>query len=331
LNLHGRNYLKTKFFPCLSTDEPSFRIQVKKKVEGEIRQSPFDPEASYGHKGAGYSVPITETGHNPEKPEIITDYEVHGAARSDIGKAASVIERLDAAGLKPKTLFADGGYPSALKIIEQDLEFMTPVNRSRLSDETMGRDLFQFDSAGWVTECPMGHRPKDHRILSGNNTTRRSLHAIFDGDLCRSSARLDHCPVRTPNHRPRGCLARDTVGDFRLEITPELRLRDQMYALQQTPEWKDRYKIRSGIEATNSELKRSHGMGKLRVRRIAKVCFAVACKLIACNIKRWAKTPIASKRPWADFISTIFVHPIPFRSHLVKISFLFRLKWRFQF
>jgi len=30
-------------------------------------------------------------------------------------------------------------------------------------------------------------------------------------------------------------------------------------------------------------------MDKLRVRRSPKVCFAVACKVIACNIKRWAK------------------------------------------
>jgi hypothetical protein len=68
-----------------------------------------------------------------------------------------------------------------------------------------------------------------------------------------------------------------------------------MYARQQTAEWKDRYKIRAGIEATNSELKRSHGIGKLRVRRLAKVCFAVACKITACNIKRWAKALSALK------------------------------------
>ena len=91
------------------------------------------------------------------------------------------------------------------------------------------------------------------------------------------------------SHREKGCGPRDTAGDFRLEITPELRLRDHMYALQQTTEWKDRYRIRSGIEATNSELKRAHGIGRLRVRRMVKVCFAVACKVIACNIKRWAR------------------------------------------
>jgi hypothetical protein len=209
------------------------KIQVKKKTEGVTLQSPYDPDASYGHKGAGYSLHITETCNNSGKPEIITDYEVHGAGRSDAGKALSVIERLDAAGLKPETLFADGGYPSvpsALKITEQHIEFMAPVNRSRLSDDIIGRDLFQFDSEGFATKCSMGHGPIDHRILSGNNTTRRCLHAIFDGDICRSCKMLKQCPVRTPNHRNRGCDALDTVGDFRLEITPEIRLRDQMYS-----------------------------------------------------------------------------------------------------
>ena len=194
-----------------------------------------------------------------------------------------------------------------MKVKEQDIEFITPVNRSRLSDDTMGRDLFHFDSKGLVTQCPEGHKPIDHRILSGNNTTRRSLHAIFDGNICRSCTKLDHCPVRAPNHRNRGCQARDTTGDFRLEITPEIRLRDQMYSLQQTTEWKDRYKIRAGIEATNSELKRAHGIGRLRVRRAAKVCFAVACKVIACNIKRWAKAHMAWKRPLQGCLSSFRV------------------------
>lgn len=272
------------------------KITVKKKTDGITLQSPYDPDASYGHKGTGYSLHIAETCNNPAKPEIITDYEVHGAGRSDIGKALSVIERLSEAGMKPETLFADGGYPSvpsALKITEQQIEFMTPVNRSRLADDVIGRDRFQFDSNGLAIRCPMGHGPTDHRVLSRNNSTRRSLHAIFDGNACRSCAMLDQCPVRAPNHRERGCQARDTVGDFRLEVTAELRLRDQMYADQQTPQWKERYKIRSGIEATNSELKRSHGIGKLRVRRAVKVLFAVSCKLIACNVKRWANAHFA--------------------------------------
>jgi hypothetical protein len=268
------------------------RIGIKKKSQGESLQSAFDPDASYGHKGSGYSAHITETCNNTSKREIITDYEVHGAARSDMAKVPDVLDRLEAAGLMPEQLFADGGYPSvpsALKVIERNVDFITPVNRSRLSDEVMGREQFEFDTDGLVVKCPKGHSPLDHRMLSHNNKTGQSRHAIFDGDTCRQCGALENCPVRAPNHRDRGCNHRETVGNFRLEITPELRLRDQMYSNQQKDEWKDRYKIRSGIEATMSELKRRHGLGKLRVRRAVKVRFAVACKVIACNIKRWAR------------------------------------------
>lgn len=275
-----------------TTNDDEQQIQLKKRTPGENLQSAFDPDASYGHKGSGYSAHITETCNNSNKTEIITDYEVHGAVRSDKGKASDVVDRLECAGLKPEKLFADGGYPSSrssLDITQRGIELIAPVNRGPLPDEVIGRDQFNFDSQGRVVKCPTGHTPIDHRILSHNNQTGRALHAIFDGDRCRQCHLLDDCPVRTPNHRARGCHARDTRGNFRLEITPELRLRDQMYAIQQTLEWKKSYRIRAGVEATMSELKRGHGMGRLRVRRAAKVRFAVACKVIACNIKRWAK------------------------------------------
>ena len=268
------------------------KIKLKRKSQGQTLQSPYDPDASYGHKGQGYSAHITETCNNKGKCEIITDYEVHGAARSDKAKATDIVDRLESSDLKPKTLYADGGYPSApsaLEIVEKDIEFIAPVDRSRLSEDVMGRDQFEFDKDGFIVQCPQNHKPVDHRMRSSNNKKGSSLHAIFNGDTCRACSKLCQCPVRAPNNRQRGCDVRETKGDFRLEITPQLRLRDQMYADQQTDEWKQRYKIRSGVEATMSELKRSHGMGKLRVRRSVKVCFAVACKVIACNIKRWAK------------------------------------------
>jgi hypothetical protein len=104
-----------------------------------------------------------------------------------------------------------------------------------------------------------------------------------------------------------------------------------MYSNQQTPQWKDRYKIRSGIEATNSELKRSHGIGKLRVRRAVKVSFAVDCKLIACNIKRWAKAFFVFERQLQDFISSIFDRQKLFRAELIKISSFLRMTCCLQF
>ena len=44
-----------------------------------------------------------------DTPEIITDYEVHGAARSDVGKATDVVEQLETADRVPEKLYADGG------------------------------------------------------------------------------------------------------------------------------------------------------------------------------------------------------------------------------
>jgi len=280
------------------------QVQVRKITQGEILQSPYDPGASYGHKGRGYSAHVTETCNNPGKPEIITDYEVHGAARSDVGKASEILDRLESAGMRPEKLYADGGYPSvpsALKVAQRDVDFITPVNRGPIPEKMMGRDRFKFDENGFAVRCPNKHRPIDHRMLSASNQKGKSLHAIFNGDLCRKCSKLDRCPVRAPNHREPGCAPRSTVGDFRLDITAQLRLRDQMYAHQQTEHWKQLYKIRSGIEATISELKRKHGLGKLRVRRASKVCFAVACKVIACNIKRWAKALMGSGSPLLDY------------------------------
>lgn len=290
-------------------DEPKVIIKVKKKSKGGCLQSAFDTDASYGHKGKGYSGQITETCNNEGKPEIITDCEVHGAARSDMAKAPDVLDRLEEANLTPEELFADGGYPSVPSTYEikvkGKVELVAPVNRGWLDDSVMGRDNFEFDEEGHVVSCPEGHAAIDHRLHS-NNSTARTPHAIFDGDTCRRCSKLEICPVRAPNHRDKGTSPRETVGNFRLEITPELRLRDDMFAEQQTLEWKDRYKIRSGIEATMSELKRGHGMGRLRVRGLARVTFSVLCKVTACNIKRWSRAVSASSEPLQELLTGLF-------------------------
>jgi hypothetical protein len=292
--LHQSNPVTSSSDTQTKRGETQIAVKKDKDIEGATLQSAFDPDASYGHKGSGYSAHIAETCNNVDKPEIITDYEVHGAHRSDIGKTTDVLDRLEKAQMVPETLFADGGYPtpsSALQAEHRGVELISPVNRTRIDDDTMSREHFGFGEDNRVICCPIGHAAIDHRELS--NGTEPSAHAIFDGDICRQCAKLEQCPVRAPNHRQRGCGPRETVGNFRLEITPELRLRDAMFEQQKTHQWKDRYQIRSGAEATMSELKRL-GAGKLRVRGLVKVIFVVACKVIACNIKRWWKALLAT-------------------------------------
>ena len=66
-------------------------------------------------------------------------------------------------------------------------------------------------------------------------------------------------------------------------------------AEQADEKWWERYSIRAGAEATMSEMKRGHGMGKLRVRRMPRVRLAVCLKNTACNVKRWlSAAPVIS-------------------------------------
>lgn len=61
------------------------------------------------------------------------------------------------------------------------------------------------------------------------------------------------------------------------------------------PNFERRYAIRAGIEATNSELKRVQGLGKLRVRREKRVKLVVCLKAAGCNLRRalryWTTIP----------------------------------------
>jgi hypothetical protein len=66
-------------------------------------------------------------------------------------------------------------------------------------------------------------------MRSSNNKKGRVVHAIFDSDVGRACPKLDQCPVRAPNNRQRGCDVRNTNGNYRLKVTAQLELRDQMY------------------------------------------------------------------------------------------------------
>ena len=66
----------------------------------------------------------------------------------------------------------------------------------------------------------------------------------------------------------------------------------------QTDEWKQRYKLRAGIEGTHSGAKRKVEVGKLRVRGKPSVSNVVLLKLTGWNIFRAAAAMIRKgKRP----------------------------------
>jgi hypothetical protein len=271
--------------PDPSTPAPSSEpvIKIHKPAKpGSSLQSPHDPEAGYGHKGVGYHVQISETCNN-EGVELIVDFDVHSAGVSDKGQAAEALERLEERGIAPETLFVDSGYVSCGSLADaeaRDTNLHGPVSVSPLPVDAIGRDYWTRDPiTGQLAACPQGH--PIIRYAERSNRGTPVINAYVDGANCRRCPLLGRCLARPPNN--------GKAGAFHIEDVPELLLRDRRMTQQRDPHWKTRYRIRSGIEATNSELKRKHGLGRLRVRRGPRVRLSVAAKLIACNVKRWLR------------------------------------------
>jgi hypothetical protein len=245
-------------------------------------QSPYDPDAGYsGHKGTGYFAHITETCNN-DTTEIITDYFVEPAA-TDMNKDQIAIENLKASNKQPEILYEDGGYPSAQGMQdakENGTQIIAPLTtKGNQPKDAICRDQFEYDNDGNCTACPMGHAPSHHGMRTSSSKPNEALHAFFDGTKCKCCELKNRCMARPPNSK--------NGGYYHLEIDPALVARDRQRAEQKNETWWDQYRIRSGIEATMSELKRVNGLEKLRVRRITRVTLAVSLKVSACNVKRW--------------------------------------------
>jgi hypothetical protein len=259
----------------------------RRRQEHQARYwSPHDPDASYGHKGLGYHVHIAETCRNVPT-ELLTDYAVVTAAQSDVGQGVPALNRLMKSGLQPRILYADGGYPTPSDLVNaraMGTNLHAPVNRGRLPVDTYSRTDFQLNPRrNEVLSRPTGHVPTRHgeRESSDSHHPRRARFAFFSAEICSSCPQLSRCPVRQPNNT--------RSHDYRLELSNELLARDRRWTEQTTEHWKSRYRVRSGVEATMSELKRGHGLGRLRVRGLARVCIQVALKATACNVKRWLR------------------------------------------
>ena len=84
------------------------------------------------------------------------------------------------------------------------------------------------------------------------------MRIYFDPAICEICDHRDYCRVGLNDDR-------------KLEYTPkQLRLAKRR-EVEESEEFREKYRWRSGIEAVNAKLKRMMGMGRLRVRGLARV------------------------------------------------------------
>jgi hypothetical protein len=299
-----------KVVPGEGGEAPVVTLKAPEEIGGESLQSPHDPDATYGHKGKGYETQIAETCVAENPYQVITAVELTNANASDQHATVPIVEALVDRGIAPEVMLADTGYGSGENIVEcaqmgvellarvQDPatsarpdDWATPVEpvpsapaTAAASDPapkitidtteplpTSGLGAFAFNATfDKVLRCPEGHPPVDHYA------TDSAFYTYFPGSACRECPAATTCPTRTR-----------AGTDERV-----LRWRDSKAATaarqreQQEPAFKQDYKLRSGIESTNAEIKGRHGASDLRVRGRTGVEVAMYMKAAALNAKR---------------------------------------------
>ncbi len=269
-----------------------------KDITSDSLQNPSDPDATYdAHKGKGYQVQLQETyledddkdntdevsadKDNTYDLRLITYVEVEQAHISDANALMPAIDDTKERNIAPDVLLADttyGGDENVQKAKAEGVEVVSPATGKENSENIQLTD-FEIDNNSNVKECPAGHKPVDQKKKSTRNTV------LFDAAQCAK------CPLCSL------CLVKEGKKFFYLRFTDkELRLAIRR-KLEKSDLFKNRYRMRSGIEATNSEYDRLTGVKHLRVRGLKAVRFCATIKALGINIYRIAAAMRAGKQP----------------------------------
>jgi hypothetical protein len=253
-------------------------VIVKKRTGGNVIHNTSDCDVTYdGHKGPGYQAQIAETCSRENKVNLITNVTVEPAHTPDGAVVQEMTETLVRQQRKPEVLYADEAYGSDGHVqvaAEHGVDLQAPVAGGREKNNDPQRltlDDFVIDEqTNCVERCPNGHVP----ISSEYDTEKDLTKTIFPADACGPCAFREHCPVKR------------AYGKYVLRHAPPAWRGASRRAEQRTEAFAENYRIRSGAESVNSGLKRRTGMGRLRVRGLARMSMAVLLRCAGWNLMR---------------------------------------------
>jgi len=271
--------------------------QVQPKGNGETNsdrvQNPHDPEATYAVKGqglqkkehVGYKVQVAESVCEvtlaPGEPtrNFITGIVTHVACESDEAGALKMEQEQAEMGLdKPPVQYVDGAYVSAQKLVEahsEGREIIGPAQSAPQKDGRFTIEDFQINVEERQAICPAGKLNTQCSRLE--EEARGKVNYRFEfSTQCHDCLLRTQCLGKNQRHRT------VVVGEHH----SALQARRQE---QGTPAFKERMKHRNGIEGTQSELVRGHGLRQARYRGLAKVKLQNYFIGAACNVKRWLR------------------------------------------
>lgn len=320
---NNKIYLEELFQECENDKNVSQITRVKdliKKGRSLIYDSEFlsmrgqlslvDEDARVGHKTRekmffGYKTEFTMlTGDN-----IITAVSIHDAKYVDGTDFNKQLEQTAQAGIKVREVYADKAYFRA-KILDtldmQGIESYIPVSATVYKmDQT--DFTYNKDSDEWF--CPQGNQSiskkkyskKTNDKKTGEQVMKHYVHYRFDSKKCKN------CSVKQT------CLTGKEASK-RIRLCGHFSLFEKYAQRQKTEEFKEKFKVRSRIEAKNAELKRFHKMTYASGYGLRSMQTQVKLTILAVNMKRIAQI-IRSK-----------TEPNPYEK---TIRMILALKWEF--
>jgi len=253
-------------------DDGGVKIKPNKGIASDSMQNPSDPDAGYdGHKGEGYQSQIMETySENGDAPCLITHVAVEAAHEHDSHALIPAIEDATENGFAPKEILADSLYGSDENVqnaASLGIDVVSPAPGAS-NEEKLGLDEFQMSDDETVISCPQSNLP--YRVTQKGE----KIIAVFAAATCLVCPCKDRCPAVEGK---KGFYLRYKRKQVRLAVRR---------AYEKTDAFRERYRWRAGEEGTNSLAKQKTGLGKLRVRGMKAVRFAVTFKWLGVNILR---------------------------------------------
>ena len=209
------------------------------------------------------------------KPNLITYVDLEPAHEQDPDALQPAIDNTQSRGCAPEELQCDTKYGSdenVQKAKEKGVTIIAPTMGPKESPKVALKDFTFDDETSLIKSCPEGHKPQ--RV---NKTKSNNFSARFSKEHCIECSRRNNCPVK---FRKRATYIQYNEKQLRLA---------RRRAYEETSEFRDKYRWRSGIEGSFSHYKSETGAGRLRVRGLSRVRFSVVLKALGLNILRSAR------------------------------------------
>ena len=264
---------------------PRWRSGSELPPVGERLQSPYDPEMHYSTKRqmewSGYKVHVTES-CDADAAHLVTHVMTCPAMQPDMAGTAEIRERLAAKGLPPAEHFVDSAYVDAALLVgsrrDHGISLEGPVRgmakRRTEAEQAYEQRHFSIDWEREQVTCPQGNTSVTWRAGFDDVGAPR-ISAVFSRTDCGACAAR---PLCTPAKEAR----RSIYFHPRLEYEALNAARKRMH----DPTWKERYRVRAGIEGTLSQGVRAFGMRQSRYVGLAKTGLQQTCTAAAMNVSR---------------------------------------------